>query len=212
MRRRQRCAKGCAKLAKFDKTIAAVKTSEKEAEAAERARKSLNTNKARPALYQGYDDLFNDDETMARTQRVLKKKEEQLKKMTHFGPYTAKEVLGLRKLFNEIDDDASGQIDVDEFVNSTALQGSHIFMNAASMFNSIDRDESGTISFGELLAVSFPSASSENVRYMLRLLIHTNKAHEDKDIFVNAQWTKSTTSFSCMMWMHRWRLHRGTGR
>ena len=166
-----------AKLARFDMTIASVKATEKEAEAAERARKKLSTTKERPSLYQGYDDLFKDDETSERAERIRRKKEEQLKTMTHFGPYTTKEVLGLRKLFNEIDDDASGQIDVDEFVNATALQGSHIFMNAASMFGSIDRDESGSISFGELLAVSFPSASSENVKDMLRFV----KSHESQE-------------------------------
>jgi Ca2+-binding EF-hand superfamily protein len=166
-----------AKLARFDQAMATVKATEKEAEAAERARKKLNTSKERPSLYQGYGDLFKDDETSERAKRIRLKKDEQLKKMTHFGPYTAKEVLGLRKLFNEIDDDASGQIDVDEFVNATALQGSHIFMNAASMFGSIDRDESGSISFGELLAVSFPSASSENVRDMLRFV----KSHESQE-------------------------------
>ena len=166
-----------AKLARFDETIRSVKASERDAEEAEKVRKSRQTNKERPALYEGYEDLFKDDKNNDRAKRIREKKEEQLKNMTHFGPYTAKEVLGLRKLFNEIDEDASGQIDVDEFVNSTALQGSHLFMNAASMFGSIDRDESGAISFGELLAVSFPSATSSNIKDML----HFVKQHESQE-------------------------------
>ncbi len=122
-------------------------------------------------------DEDDDDATREAKRDRRAARNRQRRKATHFGSYTVKEVLELRKLFNAIDDDASGSIDVEEFVNSPALSSTHLFMNATSMFESIDRDASGTISFGELLAVAFPQATRANVKQMLKYV----KAHESQE-------------------------------
>ena len=86
--------------------------------------------KERKSLYTTYDDLSDDEieggesihKSKMRTRRV------------HFGSYTVKEVLELRKMFNAMDEDASGSVDIEEFVSSASLNSTHMFVNATSMF------------------------------------------------------------------------------
>lgn len=161
-----------AKIKAFDETISQAQQSEIDDE--ERAKKRVTRQpKERKSLYTTYDDLSDDEieggesihKSKMRTRRV------------HFGSYTVKEVLELRKMFNAMDEDASGSVDIEEFVSSASLNSTHMFVNATSMFGSIDRDGSGSISFAELLAVAFPQANVSVRRDMLKFV----KKHESQE-------------------------------
>ena len=169
-----------AKIKAFEQTIDEVSKDELADAKAEKARVSRQP-KERVSLYASYDDLSDSDDEGG--ENLHKAKVYNHRKVTNFGSYNIKEVLELRKLFNSIDEDASGSIDVDEFVNSPALNSTHMFMNATSMFGSIDRDASGTISFGELLAVAFPQASRQHVKDMLKYVKgYESQAHMKEKI------------------------------
>jgi hypothetical protein len=102
-----------AKIKAFDETISQAQQSEIDDE--ERAKKRVTRQpKERKSLYTTYDDLSDDEieggesihKSKMRTRRV------------HFGSYTVKEVLELRKMFNAMDEDASGSVDIDDFLRS----------------------------------------------------------------------------------------------
>lgn len=92
------------------------------------------------------------------------------KKRKHFGPYTIKEVLELKMLFDSMDEDGSGEIDAQEFLSSPAWQSSHLCTTASTVFNTIDADHDGKITLGELLAITFPGAKSSERKAMKEYL------------------------------------------
>ena len=67
------------------------------------------------------------------------------KKRQHFGPYTIKEVLELKMLFDSIDEDGSGEIELQEFLTSHSWQASHLSSTASTVFNTIDSDSDGKV-------------------------------------------------------------------
>jgi Ca2+-binding EF-hand superfamily protein len=174
-----------AKVKAFENIIEQVEQDEHRDDELEQARVARQP-KERKSLYANYDDIdFSDDDNEENIHQS-KRAGHNDGKITNFGSYGIKEVLELRKLFNSIDEDASGSIDVEEFVNSPALKSTHLFDNAASMFSSIDRDESGTISFAELLTVAFPQASRTNRKKMLKFVKeHESQEHMKEKISLN---------------------------
>ena len=177
-----------AKIKMFEDTIDEVSQNEIIDEEIEKARTSRQP-KERKSLYADYGDIdFSTDEGEDNIHQSKRSGHNKEGKVTNFGAYGIKEVLELRKLFNSIDEDASGSIDLEEFVSSPALKSSHMFMNASSMFGSIDRDASGTISFGEMLAVAFPQASRSNLRDMLKFVkSHESQEHMKEKISLNTE-------------------------
>lgn len=87
-----------------------------------------------------------------------------------FGPYMAKDVLMLKRMFDKLDIDGGGSIDMDEFMSSEWMNTGHMFENAATMFEYMDKDMSGTIELRELMEASFPLASKREIRRMLEYL------------------------------------------
>jgi WD40 repeat protein/Ca2+-binding EF-hand superfamily protein len=176
-----------AKIKAFENVISEVQDNEAKEEELEKQRIARKP-KERKSLYANYDDIDFDDVEGSENIHQSKRAGHTEGKITNFGSYGIKEVLELRKLFNSIDEDASGSIDVEEFVNSPALKSTHMFVNAESMFGSIDRDESGTISFGELLAVAFPQASRKNLNKMLKFVKdHESQEHMKEKISLNTE-------------------------
>jgi Ca2+-binding EF-hand superfamily protein len=62
-----------------------------------------------------------------------------------FGPYSFREVMILKKMFDSFDVDGSGTVDLEEFVNSPIFKSSHLASNADSMFEAVDKDSSGEV-------------------------------------------------------------------
>ena len=83
-----------------------------------------------------------------------------------FGPYTLKEAHVLKTMFESLDADRSGSVDVDEFINSPAFQMSHLAASADSMFSAVDVDASGEITLNELFQAYFRFATKKDIDAM----------------------------------------------
>lgn len=93
-----------------------------------------------------------------------------MKKPRRFGVYSVKEVLELKLLFDSMDTDGNGSINLQEFLTSPKWQSNHLSATAGSVFNTVDTDGDGNITLKELLRVAFPSASKEHRRDMSEFL------------------------------------------
>lgn len=91
-------------------------------------------------------------------------------KRKHFGQYTIKEVLELKMMFDSMDEDGSGEVDLHEFLSSPTWQRSHLAGTASTVFNTIDNDSDGSISLTELLSITFPGAKPSERRAMKEYL------------------------------------------
>jgi len=81
------------------------------------------------------------------------------------GVYPKTEILNLKLIFDRIDTDESGLIDLEEIMDSAAeLKVDPSEM--PTMFTTIDGDHSGCITFREMLALFFPSATSKELKLM----------------------------------------------
>ena len=86
----------------------------------------------------------------------------------HIGPYLLRDVQAIADLFDGFDHDGSGEIDVDEFLDSDSWRSmSGVSQDElVSVFESIDGDESGTVSLLEMFKIAFPMATGEQIREM----------------------------------------------
>jgi len=92
---------------------------------------------------------------------------------THFGMYSMSEVLQLKTMFDMFDVDNSKFISLDEFVNNSEWENMfHMKDNAFSMFHKIDRNGDGQVSFMELMAVTFPLASNQQLKVWKAAFVH----------------------------------------
>lgn len=101
--------------------------------------------------------------------------------------YSRREVLTLKKIFDEYDVDGSGSIELVELVHALdrhrylherrdgnhrtleqrqAANGLHAYDFAQSLFSAMDADDNGTVDFGELLRLMYPLASEAELELM----------------------------------------------
>lgn len=91
------------------------------------------------------------------------------KKQSVFGIYSAREVMSVIRLFWVMDEDASGNISLDEL-----LQYKHFFeklghSDMTTVFQAIDKDGNGQVSLRELLEICFHYATKYQLEEMLKL-------------------------------------------
>jgi len=92
------------------------------------------------------------------------------KKPRRFGVYSAKEILDLKILFDSMDTDGNGRINLREFLTHPKWQSNHLSTTAGSVFNTVDRNRDGNINLKELLTVAFPAANRGNLKDMEEFL------------------------------------------
>ena len=97
-------------------------------------------------------------------------KQRHMKKPRRFGLYSVKEVLELKLLFDSMDIDGNGYINLQEFLTSPKWQSSHLSATAGSVFNTVDRDGDGNITLKELLRVAFPASNKASLQDMAEFL------------------------------------------
>ena len=100
-----------------------------------------------------------------------------------FGDYSLPEIQAIKHLFDMMDIDQNGSINLEEFVNSPAFQfrlvyvlhghcvhemfSSHLATNADGMFSAIAASGSGEFSFEELLSCYCRFASKKDIANMM---------------------------------------------
>jgi len=90
-------------------------------------------------------------------------------RVRRFGEYSIQDVLAFKRMYHEIDQDGSGTINIEEFMNSDSFRSSQMFFMSKSVFKSLDKDGSGDIEIDELLPVVFPLVRCMDA--------HTHTAH-----------------------------------
>lgn len=85
-----------------------------------------------------------------------------------FGGVTRAQVRSLVRLFDRMDRDGSGEVDIAETLTSGAFTVGASSMVAKSIFRALDKDKSETVSLNELLHVAFGSVSKEHRRDIIR--------------------------------------------
>jgi Ca2+-binding EF-hand superfamily protein len=98
-------------------------------------------------------------------------------------------------MFDTIDSDRSGSIDMEEFLNSAEL-GTHISGEVAkALFRALDKDKSGDITLMELLRAAFPDATHAQFQDLTRYVRHfrsrESQAHERIKASLSSHFTKS---------------------
>eukprot|EP00753_Platysulcus_tardus_P022466 PLAT9620.1.p1 GENE.PLAT9620.1~~PLAT9620.1.p1 ORF type:complete len:1763 (-),score=707.77 PLAT9620.1:73-5361(-) len=101
-------------------------------------------------------------------------------KASTFGRYDTKEVFELKQIFDSLDTDGSGEVDINEFVSSSVWSDSEKASNLNRMFESLDFDQSGTLTIDELMTVCFPRASKQQIRDMLQFVTVLQNQHRAK--------------------------------
>lgn len=104
------------------------------------------------------------------------------KKPRRFGVYAAKEVLELKLLFDSMDSDGNGHINLQEFLTHPKWQSSHLSVTAGSVFNTVDSNRDGNITLKELLSVAFPAANRRNLKDMADFLQDASEAKPVKKV------------------------------
>jgi Ca2+-binding EF-hand superfamily protein/WD40 repeat protein len=84
-----------------------------------------------------------------------------------FGPYSAVEVIRVRRCFDAADSDGSGDVDLNELLTSTEWRASYSLDQIRNMFDAMDTDKSGKVTIVELFKVTFPNANARARRLML---------------------------------------------
>ena len=114
-----------------------------------------------------------DQEKMEAEERMLKEKRRSerraaLKNKLHFGTYTKEHIMHMREKFKDMDQDESGSIDLDEFLE--AQNASHISDHMASMFHAMDIDGDGNVSLREMCSVVFHKAPPRELKDIVAFL------------------------------------------
>jgi Ca2+-binding EF-hand superfamily protein len=114
-----------------------------------------------------------DQEKMEAEERMLKEKRRSerraaLKNKLHFGTYTKEHIMHMREKFKNMDQDESGSIDLDEFLE--AQNASHISDHMASMFHAMDIDGDGNVSLREMCSVVFHKAPPRELKDIVAFL------------------------------------------
>lgn len=84
-----------------------------------------------------------------------------------FGGHDRDRVLALKRMFDEIDTDGSGAVDLEEYMASDMFSGL-LPTVAKSLFKAVDADGSGELELEELLAVAFPGSPADVIQEMLQ--------------------------------------------
>jgi Ca2+-binding EF-hand superfamily protein len=85
-----------------------------------------------------------------------------------FGPYSALEVMRVRRMFNAADADGSGDVVLDELLNSAEWRAAYSLDQIRDVFDAMDTDGSGNITIAELFRVTFPNANARARKLMLK--------------------------------------------
>jgi Ca2+-binding EF-hand superfamily protein len=85
-----------------------------------------------------------------------------------FGPYSALEVMRVRRMFNAADVDGSGDVELDELLNSAEWRAAYSLDQIRDFFDAMDTDGSGKITAAELFRVTFPNANARARKLMLK--------------------------------------------
>ena len=98
-----------------------------------------------------------------------------VQKLKHFGFYTRAQVANVKRMFRKIDQDGSGEIELDEFMRISMASGSsggdsggggwgHLSNHLEAMFAALDKDSSGSVGIQELAGVLFSNATPLDFR------------------------------------------------
>ncbi len=104
---------------------------------------------------------------------------DELRTVQYIGPYSKREILEVKELFDRLDRDGSGSIDVEEFLNdkrTDPVMAQHL----RSMFQSLDADASGSVEVSEYLSVVFPRASAVELEEMFGLMELNRKKRKER--------------------------------
>lgn len=88
-----------------------------------------------------------------------------------FGDYSKSDVVAFKRMYQAIDKDGSGSIDIAEFTSSPSFSTSEMFFLANSTFRSLDADASGEVTLDELLPVQFPLATKRQISNMAAYIL-----------------------------------------
>jgi hypothetical protein len=103
-----------------------------------------------------------------------------------FGMYTRAQVERFRGVWNSLDQDKSGAVDVEEILNAKVFSTSTLKVTKA-IFASIDQDKSGDVSLAELSKVAFAMASNELRRDILKYMRYLDA--REKSEAMRAKWS-----------------------
>lgn len=85
-----------------------------------------------------------------------------------FGPYSALDVMRVRRIFDRADADGSGDVDLDELMSSNEWKRAYSPDALREMFAAMDGDASGRVTADELFKVIFPKVTSKMRRSMIK--------------------------------------------
>ncbi|GAB5359495.1 hypothetical protein AAMO2058_000548700 [Amorphochlora amoebiformis] len=90
------------------------------------------------------------------------------------------EVTSIKEVFDVLDSDLSGEIDITELEESFN-QNRKLQCSTSPIFQKIDKNGNGKVSFGELLECMFPSETPQDLRRMTKLIEHVKLNLKDMD-------------------------------
>lgn len=93
----------------------------------------------------------------------------------NIGIYSKREVLNLKIIFDQLDANESGEVELEELMDNVErlqIDREHL----AEMFDTLDKNHSGTIGFAEVLRLVFSGATFEHVRAMQEFIEATSKS------------------------------------
>lgn len=93
---------------------------------------------------------------------------EDIKVPTRFGPYSALEVIRMRRLFESIDKDGSGSVELHELQEAPEWKQLFSDEEIRQLFEAMDIDGSGDVTLSEVFRAAFPVATASDIRLMIR--------------------------------------------
>lgn len=114
-------------------------------------------------------------------------------KSKNIGVYSMKEVIELKKLFDNCDTDHSGYIDIEEFAAFPMMQGSKNAGLKDAMFETIDTDGSGCLGFDEVLRAALPYATQKDIKDMLEFVKTLETQQDPNDLLYKGYGNKKLT-------------------
>jgi len=86
-----------------------------------------------------------------------------------FGPYSTLEVIRVRQLFDSVDLDGSGTVELQEMLDHPEWSSSYGPDHLVTMFEAMDQDRSGDVTLAEVFGLIFPLANRAMVARMIRV-------------------------------------------
>lgn len=101
-----------------------------------------------------------------------------------------KEVIELKKLFDNCDTDHSGFIDIEEFAAFPMMRGSKNAGLQDAMFETMDTDGSGCLSFEEVIRAALPYATQKDIKDILEFVKNYEIQNSSNDAVVHTTYNK----------------------